>query len=198
MASRAWLRQLGHSLADRLDRLRFTFDTLRERVRAAVSEAVGQTVASAVHEAVHAVLGEVDAAQDGSPRLYRSPEASPPWWREPGNPSWSGDPDSWREPAEEYKPAAELSSLPALSQPAQFRQALVVGCESAALWLRSWTGRFPIASGLLVGLVSAALAHVGGPPAAAGIGLIGSFLGLTSISNIIRSGAAALAPFRGP
>jgi len=198
MASRAWLRQLGYTLADRLDRLRATFDTLRERVRAAVSEAVGQTVASAVHEAVHAILGEVDAAQDGSARPYRSPQVSPSWWREPDNPPWSDDPDRWREPVEEYEPAAQPSSSPALSQPAQLRQALVVGCESAALWLRSWTGRFPIASGLVIGVVSAALAHVGGPSAAAGIGLIGSFLGLTSVSNIIRSGAAALAPFRGP
>jgi len=195
MASRAWIRRLGHSLADRLDRLRVTFDTLRERVRAAVSEAVGQTIASAVHEAVHAVLGEVDAAQEGSPRFHHP---SPSWWREPDNPSWSDHQDAWREPAEEYESATDAASSPLLSQPAQLRQALVVGCESAALWLRSWTGRFPLASGLIVGVASAALAHVGGPLATASIGLIGSFLGLTSISKAIRSGAAALDPFRGP
>ena len=45
MPYRAWLRHVGRSLAERLDRLRGTFETLRERLRKAVAQAVGQSVA---------------------------------------------------------------------------------------------------------------------------------------------------------
>jgi len=197
-SSRAWLRHAGRSLAERLDRLRVTFETLRERLRAAVSEAVGQTVAGAVHEAVHAVLGEADRPAERSSGVYRDPDTPRGWWRDPAEPPWQDEPDHWQEYNDEEEPAP-VASGPLPAAPAtRLRDALVVGCESAAWWLRRWTGRFPVAAALTVVLLSATLAHVGGPLAAAGIGLVGSLVSLTTFGDTLRSGAAALKLFRGP
>ena len=191
MPYRAWLRQVGRSLAERLDRLRGTFETLRERLGDAVAQAVGQSVAGAVHEAVHTAL--TDSSHDPhslAPRLYQPATPARPFWRDPQDPYWDDDPDDWRPPAREEEPPA-----PPTSAAARWRQVLLMGCASAAWWLRQ-SRRFPLIAALLVGLLSAALVHFGGPLAAAGIGLMGALLQLWTLTDFVRAGTALLAPLR--
>ena len=191
MPYRAWLRHVGRSLADRLDRLRGTFETLRERLRDAVAQAIGQSVAGAVHEAVHTAL--TDFSHDPpslTPRLYQPATTARPFWRDPNDPYWGDAPDDWGEPDVQEEPPA-----PPTSAAARLRQILLIGCASAAWWLRQ-SGQFPLVVALLMGLLSAALVHFGGPLAAAGIGLIGSLLNVWTLTDFLRSGGALLAPLR--
>ena len=195
MPYRAWLRHVGRSLTDRLDRLRGTFETLGERLRDAVAQALGQSVAGAVHEAVHEAVHTAltDSSHDPpslAPRLYQPATTARPFWRDPDAPYWDDDPDDWRQPDMEEEPPA-----PSTSAAARLRQVLLIGCASAAWWLRQ-SGRFPLIAALLVGLLSAALVHFGGPLAAAGIGLIGSLLHLWTLTDFVRAGGALLAPLR--
>jgi len=149
--SRAWLRHAGRSLAERLDRLRATFDTLRERLRAAISEAIGQTIAGAVHDAVHAVLSDTNS-----------------WRRDPEERPWAEDREQWN--ADDREELAQ-ESPPASPQPApaRLRKALIMVLHSAAWLLRRWTGRFSLEAALTmaaagIGLVGSivSLTNLGG------------------------------------
>jgi len=180
--SRAWLRQLGHSLAERLDRLGAMFETLRERLRAAISEAIGQTVAGAVHDAIHAVLADTNRPEEPS-RLYRAPDTPRPWWRDPEERPWADDREHWHE-GDHEEPSQELHQAPPQPAPARLRKALVVVFHSAAWLLRRWTGRCPLEAALTM--------------AAAGIGLVGSIVSLTCLGDAVGTGATAIRPFRCP
>jgi len=195
--SRAWLRHAGRFLAERLDRLRATLDTLRERLRAAVCEAIGQTVAGAVHDAVHAVLGATTSHEERPSHYYLAPDASRPWWRDPEERPWADDREHWYA-GEEEEPSPKSPPAPPQPAPTRLRVALVVGCELAAWWLRRWTGRCSLLAALTIGLLSATFSHVTDPGIAAGIGLVGSIVSSTRLGDTFRFGATALRPVRCP
>ena len=185
MPYRAWLRHVGRSLAERLDRLRGTFETLRERLRDAVAQAIGQSVAGAVHEAVHTAL--TDSIHDPpslTPRLSQPATTVRPFWRDPNDPYWGDDPHDWREPGMEEEPPPSPTSAAT-----RWRQVLLVGCASVGWWLRQ-SGQLPLIAALLLGLLSAALVYCGRPLVAAGMGLMGSLLHLWNLTDLVRAGAA--------
>ena len=65
----------------------------------------------------------------------------------------------------------------------RWRQALAVGCQATAWWLRRRTGGRAVLAGLGVGLASALAVYLGGALALAGASLAGSALTLLALSN---------------
>src|ERR1700726_979745 len=90
---RSLLRAGGHSLANHIDHLHLTRETLGERLRETVAQAVGQTVAGAVREAVHAVLADAPLPLTMNDRFGQRPDPSRPLWDEPDRDRWDGTPE---------------------------------------------------------------------------------------------------------
>jgi hypothetical protein len=180
--------QLGRSLLAHLDRLCATLDALSERLRDAVAQALGQTIAGTVQEAVRAVLGESGHAAEvsgGSP-WSKAPLASP--WGYPED--WS-DPDDPDSPWAERGPPEPSSQQPAIClpstyEPTRWHQALAVGCEAAAWWLRSQFGRLSAWAAVAVGLAAAATARLAGARRTA------SLLSLLALAQTDHAGATLL------
>jgi hypothetical protein len=182
------------SLARHLDRLRHTLDTLGQRLHDALAHAVGQAVAGAVQEAVHVVLANQPSPARPVPGdRTRDPPALR--WHEPQEPPWPAEADEWME-GEEY--AERATQAAPGSEPPQSRgvgRALLVGCETAAWWLRRQAGRGTAWVALGLGLAAAVAVLAGGPVVAAGLGLAGTALGLLGLADAAWAGVAALATF---
>jgi hypothetical protein len=177
--------QLGRSLLANLDRLCTTLDALSERLRDAVAQAIGQSIAGTVQEAVYAVLGESGHAAEVSGASPWSKAAPASTWGY--SEDWS-DPDSpWAErgpPERSLQPPAICP--PSNPEPTRWHQALAVGCEAAAWWLRSQFGRLSAWAAVAVGLAAAATARLAGARRAA------SLLSLLALTETVHAGAALL------
>jgi hypothetical protein len=185
----SWGARLGRPLVEHLDRLCGTLEALSERLREAVVQTVGRTIAAAVQEAVRTVLGESNQAPEGIGSIHgsRAPTASP-WgyaedWFDPDDPDspWAerGLPEpSYRRPAMRASPTTE---------PTQWHQALRVGCEAAAWWLRCQLGRLSAWSAVAVGLAAAATARL------VGARRTSSLLRLLTLAQTVHAGATMLA-----
>lgn len=196
---RSWHRLIGplrHSLAEHLDRLRRTFDTIRVRLRDAVVHTVGETVGAAVREALGGVLSEPAARYEEPDYRPRPTYRSTPLWEEPEEPPWPDDP---RQPStlddEDEACWSDDPPQPSQQRPARCIQAVAVGCEMAAWWLRKQMGRSSLLTAMCVGLASAATAYTAGPVAVAAAGLLGSALSLALLSNALHSAMATLTAF---
>jgi hypothetical protein len=189
---RALLDAGGRSLARHLDRLRHTLDTLGQRLRDALAHAVGQAVAGAVQEAVHVVLA--NRPSPARPVPFDRPRAPPALsWEEPAEPPWPDEADGRAQEDWGDEPLPQPASSPRQPQPRSFGRALLVGCETAAWWLRRQAGRGTAWAALGLGLAAAVAVLAGGPLAAAGLGLAGTALGLLGLADAARAGVAALA-----
>lgn len=201
-ANKSWLRRSAQRLADRLDRLRDNLDALRERLREAVAQSIGQAVAGAVHDAVQAALGQPDS---GSHRPYTqrwdhadpqhwNRSERPDYWQEPQNAMWQEEPDdSWQEGSEdETFPATTPSPEP---QSKKLTQAVALGCETAAWWLRRWPDRLAILTAAGLGLAASMMAWSNGSLTIAGLSLAQSLASLVSLSDTLQAGTSVLAPF---
>jgi hypothetical protein len=62
-------------------------------------------------------------------------------------------------------------------------------------WLRRRVGRYPVWTAVAVGLLTALATYLGGPLAAAAVGLAGSACNLLSLAGTMHTGADALAAF---
>jgi hypothetical protein len=206
---KSWTAKAARSLSGHLDRLRETLDRLHGRLREAVAEAVSGGAAEAVKDAVLTALlaSEVSSAYEAPTYRTSSAAYDPPRYRygsswnrpteDPYRPSWQ--PDAYDEP-DRYGPDQidEPSSQP-LSPPTQeavgrrFGQAIAVGCQAAAWWLRRKSNaRYSALAAISVGAAAGATAYFVGPVIAAAAALAGSTLGLTTLSRAARRGAAVL------
>ena len=185
---RSWIGHRGRWLAHSLNRLRQTLDSLGERLQEAVSSAVGQTVAVVVQETVHALLTESSCP---------SPVAPMPRWTKPQGPHpepWFDDPGDLPADAADIEDDLPAADGPAASPPAsRWPAAALVGLQTTLYGLRRRIGRFPVLSAFGIGLFTAIATYLGGPLAAAGVGLAVSALGLASLAEAVRTGADALA-----
>ena len=187
---RFWVGPGRRWLARSLDQLRCTLESLREKLHGAVASSVGQTVGGLVSEVIQALA--VDPYPVPPPRqrwgLPSSP--SPPHWRED---------DPWFDPPEEALLREEAFEEPEpdlrnRKRPASSRVlALTVGLRTTLGWLQQRAGRRPVWTALGIGLLTGLTVYVGGPLAAAGVGLAGSALGLVSLSETVRAVANGLA-----
>lgn len=192
-SKKSWLARAGQTLADRLDRLRYDLESMHERLRAAVAQAVGQTIADIVQDAVNAVLDTPSYHHDSPDRRYGSPGYARATWQDAQDPVWRDHPDYWHEWDEEEVPQRQAPTPKLESRASGLGKALMVGCETAAWWLRRWTGRYSALAALGIGLATAAVTYTGGPLTGAAIGLAGAALGLLNLGETVQAGALALA-----
>ena len=188
---RSLFLRAGQSLGRHLDRLRCTFDELRDRVRDAAVQAIGQSVAGAVRDSLRAFLEGV---------ATRPPEMPPSWprslpsWQQPDGlfndqldhryntdqRGWDADDDLDDEPPPPQPPAEPAEEL----RPSRWRQALAVGCSAAAWQLRQQVSRGNPVTTFGIGVLSAVGAYVIGPA------LIVSALSLVAFTETIRAAGA--------
>ena len=168
-------------LARHLSHLRQTLDDLRERLSNSLAHAIGQAVADAVREAVQVVLAD-SSFHTALPnyRAYQPTRSSPLW-----NDLEEGERERectglWPEQEDDLDGTA-LSSEPEHPKQARIGQAIVLGLQAAAWWLKRKKDRFPVLSALGLALVITWAVYAGGPMA--GVGLMGSGLGLISLAK---------------
>ena len=207
---KSWTAKAARSLSGRLDRLRETLDRLHGRLREAVAEAVSGGAAEAVKDAVLTAMlaSEVSAAYE--PQTYRTSSAAydphrygydSSWnspTEDPYRPSWERDPYDndpnryERDEIDEPSPEPLAKSAPE-SVGRRFGQAVAVGCQAAAWWLRRKSNaRYSALAAIGVGATAGVTAYFVGPVIAAAAALAGSTLGLTALSQAARHGAAVL------
>lgn len=185
------------SLTERLDRLRQGLQGLGERLREGLARLVGDAVAGATRDVLRALLGGNGPAPEG----HSDQHPLPPYRR--GATSWDNAagrahtpwPDDWldgpevgladEEVDQEDEPCPHAGPPPRGEGPRQARwgQALAVGCQATAWWLRHRTGRRAVLAGLAVGLASALAVYLGGALALAGASLAASALTLLALSD---------------
>jgi hypothetical protein len=206
---KSWAARAARSLSAHLDRLRETLHRLHGRLREAVAEAVSGSAAGAVKDAVLAAL----LAQEASPayesqgyhassRTYDQPRYrdGPSWSEDPYRPSWEHDP--YENDPDRYEhgeqavddPASESAAgQPSESVGRRCSQAIAVGCQAAAWWLRRKSnGRYVGLLAIGVGAAAGVTAYFAGPVIAVGAALAGSTLGLAAMAEAARRGAAVL------
>jgi hypothetical protein len=182
-------------VARHLRRLSHTLETFGTRLREAVSSAVGETVCAIVRETMHALLADQQtlpgrAGQSAQP-AYNAP---PLWARQEGGEDepWFDDPDSYL--TEEHDtPPDPRTQHPA--GPPRWPQALAIGLHTTLGWLRQRVGRYPVLTALAVGFLTALATYLGGPMAAAVVGLAGSACNLLSLTETMHTSADTLAAF---
>jgi hypothetical protein len=207
--TKSWTAKAARSLSGHLERLRETLDRLHGRLREAVAEAVSGGAAEAVKDAVITALLASEASSAYEAPTYRTSSAAydPPRYRygsswspaeDPYRPSWQhdpydDDPDRYA-PGESDEPTAEpLSPLASEAVGRRFGQAMAVGCQAAAWWLRRKSNaRYSALAAVGVGAAAGATAYFAGPVLAAAAALAGSTLGLTALTRAARHGAAVL------
>jgi hypothetical protein len=186
----------GQTLGRHLDRLRCTFDELRDRVRDAAVQAIGQSVAGAVRDSIRAFLEGVASRPAEVP--VSSWSRSPPYWqqhdglfndqREPDD--YRSDPQhrDWYDHDDELDdepPPRPTQTVPTEEpRPSRWRQAFAIGCSAAAWHLRRQADRISAVTTFGIGLASAMTAYVCGPA------LIASALGLFTITESMRAAGA--------
>src|SRR5437016_6091159 len=90
---RSWMRLYGRALASHLERLRYTLDTLGQRLREAVAQAVVETVAVAVRDAAHALLTDPPPELVSPLQRFHAPHPRRSLWEDPDNLAPEDDPD---------------------------------------------------------------------------------------------------------
>jgi hypothetical protein len=182
--SHAFRASFGRSLAQRLDRLGSTLADLRDRMRDGIAQAVAVAAADAVRAVTRALLGH-QANRDLAPRPSWSPAPRSSLWNEPDDlekvdcfPSFDDE--------EEDDDLLEDEPQPKATEPSPVRNALALGCEGAAWWLRRSASRNGLTA-VAIGLVCVAAAYL------IGNHLAGSILSLTALTDMMRSGTGLLA-----
>jgi hypothetical protein len=186
----------GQTLGQHLDRLRCTFDELRDRVRDAAVQAIGQSVAGAVRDSLRAFLEGVASRPAEVP--VSSWSRSPPSWQQHDG-LFNDQLDRDGNPYEQqhrgrYDHADELDDEPPPRptqpvpieepRPSRWRQAFAIGCSAAAWHLRRQANRVGGLATIGIGLASAVGAYVIGPA------VIVSALGLFTITESMRAAGA--------
>jgi hypothetical protein len=183
----------GQTLGRHLDRLRSTFDDLRDRVRDAAVQAIGQSVAGAVRDSLRAFLEGVATKPPETPSSW--PRSLPSWQQPDGLFNDPSDPDHHRyerdqrgwydhDDLDDEPPRAPQTEPAEEPRPSRWRQSLAIGCSAAA-----WTLRRPVSPGnpvttFGIGVLSAVGAYLIGPA------LIVSALSLVAFTETIRAAGA--------
>jgi hypothetical protein len=172
----------GRSLSQRLDRLGGTFQDLREQMRDGIARAVAVAVGDAVRAVTRALLG-TSANRDLAPKPSWPPSSRSALWNEPDDVPRE---DHWADYNEENEDLLDDQPQPAHTEPSRVRNALALGCDGAAWWLRRSVDDYALTA-IAVGLVCVAAGYL------VGSHLSGSVLSLVALADMLRSGTALLA-----
>jgi hypothetical protein len=173
----------GRSLFQRLDRLGSTLADLRDRMRDGIAQAVAVAAADAVRAVTRALLG-TPANRDLAPRPSWSPTARSSLWNESDDMPSEERFGDYRD--EDDEDLLNDERQPKASEPSRVRNALALGCEGAAWWLRRNTSRCALTA-VAIGLVCVAAAFL------VGNHLAGSVLSLATLADLMRSSTGLLA-----
>jgi hypothetical protein len=176
------------TLAERLDRLNNSLQSLAQQVKDAVASAIGTAVAGAVRDGVRGLLG---AAQEHDPY-----EDRPAWRREP-NDSPLRDPDqpSWDDPEDDYPPLDRREPASRHQSADRWSNALSVALQAGLTWLRHQPRRRPVLTAIAVALPAGLAALVAGPVVGASAGVLASTAGLLLSADALGPPTAPIAGF---
>jgi hypothetical protein len=173
----------GRSLSQRLDRLGSTLADLRDRMRDGIAQAVAVAAADAVRTVTRALLG-TPANRDLVPSPSWSPTTRSSLWNEPDDlekedrfPSF--DDEEEEDDLLDDEPPANAT------EPSRVRNALALGCEGAAWWLRRSASRYALTA-VAIALICVGAAFLVGNHVA------GSILSLATLTDLMRSSTGLL------
>jgi len=173
-----------------MDRLGVALESLRDRVRDAVAEVVSDAVGKAVHEVVRVLVGPGEA-QSTAPDRPRYEDDSRD--RRP-RPAWSGDTSSQWEDLGRCEECEDVPIPVAIPVPVpaprlkRTTQALALGLQTAAWWLRRRAATLSPGAALGLGAVASFTAYLAGPVVAlSGAGVLAAALSLLNIADTFAS-----------
>jgi hypothetical protein len=172
----------GRSLSQRLDRLGGTIQDLREQMRDGIARAVATAVGDAVRAVTRALLG-TSANRDLAPTPSWPSASRSSLWNEHDDMARE---DRWADYDEDDEDLLDVEPEPKATEPSRVRNALALGCEGAAWWLRRSAGSCVLAA-VAIGLVCVMAAYL------VGSHLAGSVLSLAALAELMRSGTGLLA-----
>jgi hypothetical protein len=172
----------GRSLSQRLDRLGGALADLREQLRDGIARAVAVAVGDAVRAVTRALLG-TSANQDLAPKPSWPPSSRSVLWNEHDDMPRE---DGWADYDEDAEDPLDDEPQPKPTEPSRVRNALALGCEGAAWWLRRSVGSYALTA-IAVGLVCGAAAYL------VGNHLAGSVLSLAALADMMHSSTTLLA-----
>jgi hypothetical protein len=206
---KSWAARAARSLSTHLDRLHQTLDRLHGRLREAVAEAVSGGAAVAVKDALLTALLSPDVSPAYESATYRSSTSWHPQQRyrdgsyaseNPYRSPWERDP--YEEEPDPYErdaiddPTSEPFQQPPVPASGRIGQAIAVGCQAVAWWLRRKSnGRYAGLLALGVGAVASVAAYFVGPVVATAAALAGSTMILNAITDAACRWAAILCGF---
>jgi hypothetical protein len=175
-------------VAERLERLLTTVESLGQRLREALAQVLGQAIGDAIQDAIsHALVGAAPA-----PARYEDPYYAPEYYRD--------QQDYGRE--EEYEQRWEESRYtdqrhePEVSAPeeslSRWHTAILAGLQAMALWLGERPGRRALLTALGVGATTGLLAYLAGPVFGAGAAVLSTVVSLLALADGTRLGLARL------
>jgi hypothetical protein len=169
-------------LAQRLDRLGGSLADLREQMRDGIARAIAVAVGDAVRAVTRVLLG-TSANRDLAPTPSWPPPSRSSLWTDPNDMARE---DHYADYDEGDEDLLDDEPQPQATEPSRMRNALALGCEGAAWWLRRSTRGYVLTT-IAVGLVSIAAAYL------VGSHLAGSVLSLAALADMMRSGTGLLA-----
>jgi hypothetical protein len=171
-----------------LNELSTCLRNLSARLRESVAEAVGSSVGRAVQDGLARLL---DRSNRPEYRPSREERCFDPDRRRFDSDDWSQavDENGWEvdEPQMPESRPSPATSTPTNPSPIQKAQLLALMLKATSGWLmrRGSAWRGAVGVGLLIG----GLAAIGGPIAAAGIGIVEAAADLLMLNNLIMTGA---------
>jgi len=173
-----------------MDRLGVALESLRDRVRGAVAEVVSDAVGKAVHEVVRVLVGPGEVL----PRVPDSPSARQRYDEGAGGqhrrPVCPSDASSEWEDLNHYEESAP-STIPIPAPAPRLKrttQALALGLQTAARWLRRRAGTLSPRVALGLGAIASVAAYLVGPVVAlSGAGVLAAALSLLNIADTFAS-----------
>ena len=181
MGFRDFMYPGGRHLARRLDHLKDTLENIGDRLRETIADTIGQTLSGIVRDTAMRVFENLAEYLPGPAPIPVTPTYQPfvpdehNIWPDDDEEEYQCDPEP-----EPIQPSTEGSSE-------KVAAAVSAGMHVASWWLRRWTGKGRILTTAAVGLVTAGVAYVGGPIAAAVLSLAGAATEFTSLSDAVGS-----------
>jgi len=163
-------------LAQRLDRLSDTLQSLGQRLKESIAEAVSSAVSGAVRDAVCGLLGTLNEPDRFDDRPWHQ-DPDEPSWRNPGRPLWAED--------EDFMPAARHPLTTRRYTSSRWSEALGVGLQAGLCWLRHQPRRRPLLTTVLVAAAAGLTALFAGPAVVAGASVLASTAGLLLTADVL-------------
>jgi len=154
------------TLAERLDRLNDTLQSLGQRLKEAMAEAVGAAVAGAVRDAVHGLLGGANEPARLDDQPWALGQRDEPTWSDSDRPLWTED--------EDFVPRDRPVRTSRHQEGGLWHEALGIALQAGLTWLRHQPRRRPVLTAVVGAVAAGVAALLAGPAVRAGAGVLAS------------------------